>query len=412
VRELSSVVGPLGSLARRLTAQIGQGHKKDLLRLWDKHEKNFDRIHLVTLLHRCATLGVTDRWVKEVVTSLGVVVGQSEARRRGARADSKLGPMSPRELANALWALGKLQLSDTAKLVEGLRERLQPQLRKCKAQELSNAAWASARLALADERYLDALGLSCSRSIHDMSSQHLANVSWAFGTLGSVQVVWFSALAKVLLAGSAQELPPRHLVNILWGHAKVGVRHAVMFGHLGDTVARREDFDDWSDKDFAGVVWAFASLDVPHRALFLRIAQEVRSRLKDFGNQELQNLAWAFSKSDLWRSDGVLEGDNTLLALSTVPRSRRRAEEVGVEVTSSRPLVVVACSHAEFASASEQASFAEGDVVFCDLGDAAFQSAITAVSDAEFLGAHTAVIYCDALNTFLSSAEVLDPVDL
>ena len=236
---------------------------------------------------------------------------------------------------------------------------------------------ASARLALADERYLDRLG-SLLQPLHP---RHVLTASGE--CLLGVRHVGVGASGVVLRLGqgslswicSGTAAAARHLVNILWGHAKVGVRHAVMFGHLGDTVARREDFDDWSDKDFAGVVWAFASLDVPHRALFLRIAQEVRSRLKDFGNQELQNLAWAFSKSDLWRGDGVLEGDNTLLALSTVPPSRRRAEEVGVEVTSSRPLVVVACSHAEFASASEQASFAEGDVVFCDLGDAAFQSA-------------------------------------
>jgi len=195
----------------------------------------------------------------------------------------------------------------------------------CKPQELANAVWAIARLELKDWTLLEDLCSEAAERTPEMSSQHLANVSWALGRLSRPHDVWFRSVGEQMLNKDLTNFPVRHLVNITWGFARVGVVHSRFLEELGSSVANSNSLAKWGAQDLSGLAWSFASLEVVHASLFKRIGKEIteNNRLETFGPQEMQNLIWAFAI--MTRAGHLTEdvSDSLSLTASAVPRNRR-----------------------------------------------------------------------------------------
>lgn len=297
---------------------------KELANLFVVFQKQFDRLHVVTLLHRCGSLSVSAAQNPWVARSYALLEEQISLK------DPRPARVSAREVCSTLWALAKVSLQDESPLLELLTQRLLSELATCKPQELANATWAYARLEKQDPALLDALAGANSRASGRMTSQHLANVSWAFGKLSSPQHLWFRSAAEAVVSRGAEAVPARHLVNILWGFARVGLRHGGLFAHLGDAVADATlDLGAWAAQDLSGVVWSFASLEVVHAGLFERVSQQAQRRLAEFGPQEMQNLAWAYAVATRGGGlDARVHGaarpcEGLLTAVARMPRNRR-----------------------------------------------------------------------------------------
>ncbi|CAJ1358222.1 unnamed protein product [Effrenium voratum] len=127
----------------------------------------------------------------------------------------------------------------------------------------------------------------------EMEGQHLANVSWSLGTWRLDSPRWFQALCEELSRREVRTLEPRHVANILWAMARVGVRSAVL-QQLGTDLSKG-GLEKFQARDLAASVWAFASLEVLHGDFFRAVAKSSGEKLRSFSDQDLQNLAWAFA---------------------------------------------------------------------------------------------------------------------
>ncbi|CAE7481054.1 SRR1, partial [Symbiodinium sp. CCMP2456] len=202
------------------------------------------------------------------------------------------------------------RLSSASRLVTRTREALPQLLIQGNAQELSNLAWALATLACPEPSEAPLppkaaslwaqLGDCCAASVEEMTSQHLANVSWAHGSLRLANPVWFAAVSQRILAESSmQHWEPRHVANVLWGFARVGLKSDILLAKLEDELCREEGtlLATFSGRDVAAVLWAYASLEAPRPRLVGAACAEAAKpgRLRGFSEQDLQNLAWALA---------------------------------------------------------------------------------------------------------------------
>ncbi|CAJ1442534.1 unnamed protein product [Effrenium voratum] len=207
---------------------------------------------------------------------------------------------SPREVASCLWALAKLQADSppSARLAEAVLQELDDNpYEDWKPQELSNTLWALATLStslkVTPHRVAKRLAALSTHRAPEMEGQHLANVSWSLGTWRLDSPRWFQALCEELSRREVRTLEPRHVANILWAMARVGVRSAVL-QQLGTDLSKG-GLEKFQARDLAASVWAFASLEVLHGDFFRAVAKSSGEKLRSFSDQDLQNLAWAFA---------------------------------------------------------------------------------------------------------------------
>lgn len=394
--------GRLVRKAMHLNSQISQAiDAEEVLCLLERlHE--FDTINMVTVLYRFGRLGdpriFDDPRVNQLLHAILRELSNPESFRRGgisnmawafgklhlraqgvsyhvvlklaSQAISDVKTLTNPELTSIAWAFSSIIVPAPCQdshdlLFQGKREWRElitqyfmdlsvvalNRLDEFSNQELSNTALAFCRGAKMGQlsfgsnpvfepmlKFLAALALECRRRV-GFSSQHLANVCWAFCKLGCLSAddknsLYDSIAHQVLQLDS---LKPQEISNICYSFAKANVRREDLFDFVA--VKALESIDSFGPQDFANMVWAYATLNLrTNSQVFNQMGKIVIHKFNKFKSQELSNILWGFCRVRPQRvvlESMFIHGTNEMLrsisrqstqALVTVAHSSVKAE--------------------------------------------------------------------------------------
>jgi predicted transcriptional regulator len=66
---------------------------------------------------------------------------------------------------------------------------------------------------------------------------------------------------------------PQNIENIVWAYATLDVQHHALFEKMGDHIDDLNDLNLF--KSIANILWAYASLDVQNPALFRKMGDHI-----------------------------------------------------------------------------------------------------------------------------------------
>eukprot|EP00747_Dinoflagellata_sp_TGD_P043362 gnl/TRDRNA2_/TRDRNA2_142653_c0_seq1.p1 gnl/TRDRNA2_/TRDRNA2_142653_c0~~gnl/TRDRNA2_/TRDRNA2_142653_c0_seq1.p1 ORF type:complete len:188 (-),score=33.15 gnl/TRDRNA2_/TRDRNA2_142653_c0_seq1:72-635(-) len=156
------------------------------------------------------------------------------------------------------------------------------------------------------------LARTAERRVDEFTPQELANMAWAFATVGGPNsaapsdarsdaipgpVAWQS-LFRILARTAERQIydfKPQELVKIAWAFAHAGHPNKPLFA----AVARgtEYDLDELSAQALTRLAWAFATVEQSDKNLFRALAGVAKWRVREFRGQELATMAWALARA-------------------------------------------------------------------------------------------------------------------
>ena len=218
---------------------------------------------------------------------------------------------NPQEMASVLWAYAKSQRADdalfsivAAELIRQTEYELGRGGQGPRPQELSNTIWAFATAGIRGEQQIelvkfaaDALdegeGLFFGNSF---KPQELANTGWALATLhskrseGTSTEIEDEGVVRILrwvakdIKQRVDAYKPQEISNSVWAFSTVGFRYDESCG----TNAHNDYVHVATDDPIGDKELVYETLEV--------VAENAISRLHNFKAQELNNLAWGFTR--------------------------------------------------------------------------------------------------------------------
>jgi len=140
----------------------------------------------------------------------------------------------------------------------------------------------------------DALAVEITGRMHDFNALQVANIAWAFATLGHESPVLFEAI-KTTLPEHVTELDAQGLANVAWAFAKAGHKAPRLFEALSREAAGR--VHEFIPQGLTNIAWAFAKARHEDPVLLERLAGEAIGLVRDFNCQDTANTLWAFAKA-------------------------------------------------------------------------------------------------------------------
>ena len=223
-----------------------------------------------------------------------------------------LDEFSPKYISDLTWAYATINKQHPA-LFETIANQIvdMKHLKSFQSSILSNVLWS---YALLNERHSalfhkigDAIITSKDLSLRSFQPEDLAKIVWAFSKMNVEHPRLFGKVADAILqSGDISTLRPEVLSKILWAYAfsyqnNDCLNYANMFDKrlfkkVGDSLAFA-DLEACSSETLSNAVWAFASTNTSHPALFQKVGDVIvdRKDLTLFSPDDLSNIAWAYA---------------------------------------------------------------------------------------------------------------------
>ena len=141
-----------------------------------------------------------------------------------------------------------------------------------------------------EQEYITSL---CSSKREEFKSQEVANILWAFATLGIQKEALFDELTTRALQISGS-FNSQEIANILGTFATLGINNEALFNKLAERALQISG--SFNSQDVSNTLWAFATLDIQNEALFNKLAERALQISGSFNSQAISNTLWAFAK--------------------------------------------------------------------------------------------------------------------
>lgn len=138
---------------------------------------------------------------------------------------SKCDKMSTKDVSQALWAIGRLKITNQSIVSPFVDEAVKmAQKEKFNSQELANIVWALSKAEIDDEASVSCFTKQIRRPfiLESTSPQEAANVLYALGMMQIKDEETFSCMNSVLM-GQLEEATSQTIANALWAHDIVGL---------------------------------------------------------------------------------------------------------------------------------------------------------------------------------------------
>ncbi|KAK9908644.1 hypothetical protein WJX75_000861 [Coccomyxa subellipsoidea] len=295
-----------GYLVNRLLSQISDW--RTVFTVLRDLEPLFDHINISTAMHRLAKVSYRSKVPLAVVQEhpmyphlLAVLLKKIT-----------VGKMRARQLANTLWAFGKLG-HDAEDLVDALLYQLQrTHIVTWQEQEISNVVWAMATLSRSDERMLDRMARDAlRRGMSAFVPQAVSNMVWGFAVLEYNNNAFMLAVAEYFVM-DLSHFATQAVSNILWGCAVLNFYDQDMFNAAALEIQHR--IASFNDQEISNSLLAFAKMEHVDVSLLRAFEQDITrpQRLREFTSQALSNMAWSFATLR-WYPETVLGAISTEL---------------------------------------------------------------------------------------------------
>ena len=88
----------------------------------------------------------------------------------------------------------------------------------------------------------------------------------------------------------------RALANLAWAFATIGQKDEQLFAALAGAAVQR--VGDFNSQELANTAWSFAMVGHRNRWLFTAVTAATQQHMRDFNLQHLTNTVWALSSCD------------------------------------------------------------------------------------------------------------------
>ena len=197
-----------------------------------------------------------------------------------------------------------------------------------KPQHLSITAWAFATAGVSHPALLKKIGDHVARlvTLDSFKPQELSNNVWAFATAGVSHPELFEKVGDHIAGlDSMTSFTSQILSNTVWAYATSGHFDLRFFQRMADEATnRKEDFIE--TQEVANFLWACATVGYTDMRLFSGLAPVIASKLDECNDQELTNIAWAYSVANVPGQDLFVVGFGTACASneSSLPNKNLR----------------------------------------------------------------------------------------
>lgn len=281
---------------------------EEQLGLFESVKTSANIVNRVTMLFNIAQIAERDRGQKLVLEQEKETTKQGKNSTYVELLDSiaqDISKCQPRELANVLYALGKIE-EKTHELVQVCEKQiLSHDIMTFNNAEMCQILLGCTNLNLNRSgifpKIQDAV-LSEEMKIKDFEGCVLDAILLSFAKTDNGSVKLFDVFMKELLTRDISRLCSVDLATFVWSFAKKGLKADGLFDSVEKEILQRGT-NDLSIADCIQILWAFGKSGKGSRQLFYQFDIELNSRgLESFNNSELLEIVWSFSKRNVTKA--------------------------------------------------------------------------------------------------------------
>ena len=205
----------------------------------------------------------------------------------------------PRNLANVLWALGKIKEIDHQLVQICEKEILSRGIKAFSPVDISQIVNGCCSLNLTSteifpkiqEAILDVQVKMC-----NFENRDLAAILIYFSKTSNGSIELFDAFLEEILSRDFSMIDSCHLAAFVWSFARKERTADTLFHRVEEVILRRGT-SDLKNVEFIQILWAFRSMQKGGEQFFSLMDSELAQRgLKSFANYELLEIMWSFGK--------------------------------------------------------------------------------------------------------------------
>jgi hypothetical protein len=142
--------------------------------------------------------------------------------------------------------------------------------------------------------------MAADRKLISFEERELSNIAYAYALVGHnpkfddgshlFQKIGDRSITCI------KQFSPQGLANLVWAYATLNTTHPALFQVLGDHIARSYDLAAFDPQILGNILWAYAKLNLQHAALFEAVGARIvqSDSLASFKPQNLANFVWAY----------------------------------------------------------------------------------------------------------------------
>jgi hypothetical protein len=137
--------------------------------------------------------------------------------------------------------------------------------------------------------------------LHESEARQISNLAYAYALIEYVpkfddgsDLLDHIAMQSIKMR---VEFAPQGISNMVWAFATVDKRHDALFKAMGNQVVAQDHLRDFKPQELSNIVWSYATAGVNHPQLFEQVANHVvrLDHLTEFKPQALSNTVWAYA---------------------------------------------------------------------------------------------------------------------
>lgn len=274
----------------------------------EEHVNELDTVNLLTAMNqlsRCGNVGLVrrDPRLRTLLNELHSMMRDEEK-------------VLPQHISSACNAIARLKIPITKdmcaqRLLKLLSQLVMVRCSEFRARDLANVAWAFATLGEVDNALLLTVAAEATRKIDEFNEQNLSNTIWAFAKLRLRHDPLVVAIAEATMA-KISHFTPQGLSNIAWAFAtqilinesKLGMTSHKLFMIIAEECMKR--LDGFTPQEIQNTAWAFARLGIKHETFIYAMCDYGVTIVDQFSPQDMSNMALSTAKMNM-RHDNLYE---------------------------------------------------------------------------------------------------------
>ncbi|XP_031566869.1 uncharacterized protein LOC116301831 [Actinia tenebrosa] len=250
---------------------------------------------------------------KQIEESVRGIRSKSEALENYAKYKST-GVLSDGDFVRVLVRLAKSNdhtkykrdKNNAVQLYEGLLNDIKNKSSQLKEFELADIIWSLGKLDITDPEWFAYFGsiIESKQDFKAFSNADLAMILWGHGKTNIAAPILFSHIQKEILRRDAKEFTTRELCQIVWSFARVMRASAKLFAAVRKDIQER-DITEFNNQDLIMLMWAYSEEGVNVKPLFRFFKSELLNskRLSEYGTKDLSVILWSFSNQRIKAQD-------------------------------------------------------------------------------------------------------------
>ena len=245
---------------------------EEILTMFEKEGSMYDYVNLVNSMHKISVMCKYKYQIEEK--------DERRVKLLERAAFSKIKEMRARGLSNFIYSFVYLKIEIETETWEAINQNLLKKSKDFNTFDLANTVWALGKLGNRNEEVFKALSNQIKKiNLIDFKEQGLSNALYGYALADLAD----QSIYKEVFTIFSKEILTRDLKRFIFVYI-------LMINNL------RFLFYSFNQQAISNIVWSFATLEIKDEKLFESVAKHVVTRnLKEFNEQNISNTLYAFA---------------------------------------------------------------------------------------------------------------------